>query len=56
MKSFSLDLRERLVAGRQRGHCAAELARSLGLSKRSVERYWKRYLEEGSPQAKGRGG
>jgi len=56
MKSFSLDLRERLVAGRQRGHSAAELARSLGLSKRSVERYWKRYLEEGSPQAKARGG
>lgn len=56
MKSYSLDLRERLVAGRQRGHSAAELARTLGLSKRSVERYWKRYLEEGSPQARARGG
>jgi transposase len=56
MKSYSLDLRERLVAGRQRGQSAEELARVFGVSKRSVERYWKRQMEEGTFQAKARGG
>ena len=56
MKSYSLDLRERLVSGRQRGHSAEELARVFGISKRSVERYWKRQQEEGTVQARQRGG
>jgi transposase len=56
MKSYSLDLRERLVAGRQRGQSAEELARLFGVSKRSVERYCKRQLQEGTLEAKPRGG
>ena len=56
MKSYSMDLRERLVAGRQRGQSACELSRLFGLSKRSVERYWKRLTEEGTLKAKARGG
>ncbi len=56
MKSYSMDLRERLVAGRQRGQSADELSRIFGLSKRSVERYWKRLKEEGTVEAKARGG
>ena len=56
MQSYSLDLRERLVAGRQRGQSAEELARAFGVSKRSVERYWKRQQQEGTAQAKPRGG
>lgn len=56
MKSYSMDLRERLVAGRQRGQSAEELSRLFGLSKRSVERYWKRLTQEGTVAAKARGG
>ncbi|MDB6068923.1 MAG: putative insertion sequence transposase protein [Verrucomicrobiales bacterium] len=56
MKSYSMDLRERLVAGRQRGQSADELSRIFGLSKRSVERYWKRLNQDGTLEAKARGG
>jgi transposase len=47
MKSYSKDLRERVVAGRQRGQSAEEEARQFGVSKRSVERYWKQQQETG---------
>lgn len=56
MKSYSNDLRERLVAGRERGDSAAELARAFGVSKRSVERYWSRQKQTGSSAPKQRGG
>jgi transposase len=56
MKSYSMDLRKRLVAGRQRGKSAEELARLFGVSKRSVERFWKRHLQDGSVEPKQRGG
>lgn len=56
MKSYSIDLRERLVAGRQRGQSALELSRLFGVSKRSVERYWRRHQEEATVQPKARGG
>jgi transposase len=56
MKSYSLDLRRRLVAGRRRGQSAEELARLFGVSKRSVERFWKRHVEEGTLEPKARGG
>ena len=48
MKSYSNDLRERIVAGRQQGRSAQELAKRFGASKRSVERYWQRQQETGS--------
>jgi len=44
------------VAGRQRGQSADELSRLYGVSKRSVERYWKRLMQEGTVEAKARGG
>ena len=56
MKSYSLDLRKRLVAGRRRGQSAEELARLFGVSKRSVERFWKRHVEEGTMEPRQRGG
>jgi transposase len=56
MKSYSMDLRKRLVAGRRRGQSAQELSRLFGVSKRSVERYWKRQVQEGTFKAKARGG
>jgi transposase len=56
MKSYSMDLRERLVAGRARGQSAEELARQFKVSKRSVERYWSRQQKTGSAAPKQRGG
>ena len=56
MKSYSNDLRECLVAGRERGQRAADFARTFGLSKRSVERYWSRQQKTGSSAPKQRGG
>ena len=42
MKSYSNDLRERIVAGRESGQSAEELAKRFNVSKRSVERYCQR--------------
>jgi transposase len=56
MKSYSNDLRERIVAGREQGASAQELAKRFGVSKRSVERYWQRQQETGSIVPKQRGG
>jgi len=56
MKSYSLDLRERVVAGRQKGQSAEELAKRFGICKRSVERYWERQQQTGSVAPKQRGG
>jgi transposase len=56
MRSYSEDLRERIVAARGRGQSAAEVARVFRLSKRSVERYWKQYQSTGSVAARQRGG
>ena len=56
MKSYSLDLRERIVAARVRGESAAEVARRCGVSKRSVERYWNLQQQNGSVAGKRRGG
>lgn len=56
MKTYSQDLRERIIAGRERGQSAAELAVVFGVSKRSVERYCKRQAETGSVAPKQRGG
>lgn len=56
MKSYSMDLRERLVAGRENGQSAEELAKQFKVSKRSVERYWKRQRDTGSAKPKQRGG
>jgi transposase len=56
MRTYSTDLRERIVAARERGHSAAEIARLFKLSKRSVERYCKLQATTGSVQPKQRGG
>lgn len=56
MKSYSEDLRERIVAGRAGGRSAAELARLFKVSKRTVERYWKQLESSGSIAPKKRGG
>lgn len=56
MKTYSGDLRERIVAARQKGHSAQEIARLFGVSKRSVERFWQKYLATGGVEPKQRGG
>lgn len=56
MQTYSRDLRERIVAAREKGHGAEEIARLFRVSKRSVERYWKKYLSTGAVEPKQRGG
>jgi len=56
MRTYSGDLRERIVAAREQGHSAQEVARLFRVSKRSVERYWKKYLSTGAVEPKQRGG
>lgn len=56
VKTYSRDLRERIVAAREQGHSAQEIARLFGVSKRSVERFWTKYLATGAIEPKQRGG
>lgn len=56
MKSCSLDLRERIVYFRQLGESAKQTSIRLKISKRTVERIWRKYLDEGSIEARQRGG
>ena len=56
MRTYSTDLRERIVAAKESGQSAAEIARLYQLSKRSVERYCKLQATTGSLQPKQRGG
>jgi len=46
---------ERIVAAREEGHSAAEVARLYRVSKRSVERYWKKYRITGGRRAQATG-
>ena len=56
MQTYSRDLRERIVAARRQGHSAQEIARLFQVSKRSVERFWKKYLATGGVEPRQRGG
>ena len=56
MNSYSADLRERVLAKREAGRSAQECVRCFKLSKRSVERWWKRWLETGERSARRIGG
>jgi len=56
MQAYSLDLRKRIVQGRQQGASAQELAERYQVCKRTVERYWNRYQQEGHVTCRQRGG
>ena len=56
MKAYALDLRERVLRARRQGHSAHDVAKQLSLSKRSVERYWRRYQDTGKATALKMGG
>ena len=55
-KAYGVQLRERIVAARQDGHSAQEVAKWFKVSKRSVERFWTSYQRTGSVKPKQRGG
>ena len=48
MKSYSDDLRKRVIALRSKGHTGAEEAILFSLSQRTVVRYWRSYCDTGS--------
>jgi transposase len=56
MKALSLDLRQRIIEGRKEGSGAQEVAKRFRVCKRTVERLWKRYCEEGRIECRQRGG
>ena len=56
MRTYSPDLRERIIASREDGHSAGEVARLFRVSRRSVERYWKKYQATGAVEPGQRGG
>ena len=56
MRTYSVDLRERIIASRKDGHSAGEVARMFRVCRRSVERYWQKYQSTGAVAAKQRGG
>jgi len=55
-KSYSLDLRRKVITARANGHGVEECARFFGISRRSVWRYCKTHQLTGSLQPKRRGG
>ena len=56
MPTYSCDLRERIIAAREDGQSAEEMARLFRVSRRSVERYWKTYQTTGAVEPKQHGG
>lgn len=56
MEAYSKDLRQRIVRGRQQGMSSQELARRYQVSARVVNKYWKRYRENGELSSRQRGG
>ena len=56
MRTYSCDLRERIVAAREQGHSTAEVVRLFRVSKASVERYWSQYQRTGKVEPRQRGG
>ncbi len=55
-RSYSLDLRERVVAAVRSGHSCRGVAATFGLGAATVVRWWQRYRDTGDIAAKARGG
>jgi transposase len=56
MRTYSSDLRERVVAARAKGYTIAETARLFRVSESSVERYWSQFQSTGKLEPRQRGG
>jgi transposase len=56
MRPLSQDLRQRIIAARERGAGTGEVCRRFGVSRKSVERFWNQYQMTGQCQPKQIGG
>jgi transposase len=56
MRPLSQDLRQRIIAARQRGDGTGEVSKRFGVSRKSVERFWKEHGLTGTCQPKKIGG
>jgi transposase len=56
MRPLSHDLRQRIIAARERGAGTGEVCRRFGVSRKSVERFWKEHCLTGLCQPKKIGG
>ena len=56
MRPLSQDLRERIIAARERGAGTGEVCRQFGVSRKSVERFWKQHCLTGACRPKKIGG
>ena len=56
MRPLSQDLRQRIVAARERGEGTGEVGRRFGVSRKSVERFWKQHCLTGRCRPKQIGG
>src|SRR5882724_13424402 len=56
MRPLSQDLRQRIIAARERGEGTGEVCKRFGVSRKSVERFWKEHCLTGACQPKKIGG
>jgi len=56
MRPLSQDLRERIIMARKKGEGTGEVCRRFGVSRKSVERFWKQHRLTGHCQPKKIGG
>lgn len=56
MRPLSQDLRERIIAARERGEGTGAVCRRFGVSRKSVERFWKQHQLTGQCRPKQIGG
>lgn len=56
MRPLSQDLRQRIIAARERGEGTGEVCQRFGVSRKSVERFWRQHRLTGECQPKQIGG
>ena len=56
MRPLSQDLRQRIIAARERGEGTGEVSKRFGVSRKSVERFWKEHCLTGQCLPKQIGG
>jgi len=56
MRPLSQDLRQRIIAARERGEGTGEVCQRFGVSRKSVERFWKQHCRTGQCLPKKVGG
>ena len=56
MRPLSQDLRQRIIAARERGEGTGDVCKRFGVSRKSVERFWKQHCHTGQCRPKQIGG